>query len=74
VDGETGLLVPPADVPALAAAIRSLAADPQARARMGAAGRARVVAEFGEAAVAEQTLALIGRALAGHAGQGEEGC
>jgi glycosyltransferase involved in cell wall biosynthesis len=74
VDGETGLLVPPADVPALAAAIRSLAADPQARARMGAAGRARVVAEFGEAAVAEQTLALMGRALAGHAGQGEEGC
>jgi glycosyltransferase involved in cell wall biosynthesis len=74
VNGETGLLVPSGDVPALAAAIRRLAADPQARARMGAASRARVIAEFGEATVAEQTLALIGRALAGHARRGKERC
>jgi glycosyltransferase involved in cell wall biosynthesis len=74
VDGETGLLVPPGDVPALVAAIRRLAADSQARARMGATGRARVVAEFGEETVAEQTLALIGRAMAGHARQGKERC
>jgi hypothetical protein len=31
---------------------------------MGAAGRARAVAEFAEARVAEQTLALLGSALA----------
>jgi glycosyltransferase involved in cell wall biosynthesis len=35
--GENGLLVPPGDVDALAAAIQTLAADPAAAARMGAA-------------------------------------
>lgn len=39
-DGETGLVVPPNDPPALAAAIRRLLADPQLRARLGRAGRA----------------------------------
>ena len=60
------------------AAIRDLAADTQVRARMGAAGRARVVAEFSEATVAEQTLALIRRALVDGAprekGQGKGRC
>lgn len=37
LDGETGLLVPPEDVPALAAAMDELAADGARRARMGAA-------------------------------------
>ena len=59
VPGETGLLVPAHDVPALAKAIAALAGDAELRVRLGAAGRARVVAEFGEGAVAEQTLALI---------------
>jgi glycosyltransferase involved in cell wall biosynthesis len=65
VDGETGLLVPPGDVAALAAAIRTLAGDPALRRRMGAAGRARVMREFAEERVAEQTLALLRSALAG---------
>jgi glycosyltransferase involved in cell wall biosynthesis len=39
VDGKTGLLVPPDDAPALSAALRSLADDPELRARMGRAGR-----------------------------------
>ncbi len=45
-DGATGLLVPPGDAPALAAAIASLAADPAKRAAMGAAGKARFDSEF----------------------------
>jgi glycosyltransferase involved in cell wall biosynthesis len=40
-DGVTGLLVPPGDVVALRAAIERLLGDPDLRARLGAAGRAR---------------------------------
>jgi glycosyltransferase involved in cell wall biosynthesis len=39
--GETGLLVPPGDVDALATALDRLAADPDLRARLGAGARAR---------------------------------
>jgi len=38
-DGETGLVVPPGDPPALAAAIRRLLADATLRRRLGGAGR-----------------------------------
>lgn len=41
VDGETGLLVPAGDVPALAAALQRLAEDPHLARRLGAAGRDR---------------------------------
>lgn len=40
--GVTGLLVPPRDPAALAAALESLLADPARRCRMGAAGRERI--------------------------------
>ena len=56
--GETGLLVPPHDVEALAAAIAALAADPLQRARMGRAGRERVERHFADGIVADATLAL----------------
>ena len=46
VHGVTGLLVPPADPAALAGAIQSLLADPEASRRLGLAGRARVAREF----------------------------
>ena len=46
-DGVHGRLVPPADPPALAAAIVTLAEDPDGRARMADAARARLIAEFG---------------------------
>lgn len=44
--GQDGLLAPFGDVPALAAAIRQLAFDPERAARLGAAGRERVLQEF----------------------------
>jgi glycosyltransferase involved in cell wall biosynthesis len=45
-DGETGLLVPPRDPAALAAAIVALLSDPARRAAMSAAARARVETLF----------------------------
>lgn len=46
-DRETGVLVPPDDVPAAADALAGLIADPARRARLGAAGAARVRRDFG---------------------------
>ncbi|MEP6637465.1 MAG: glycosyltransferase, partial [Acidobacteriota bacterium] len=43
---ETGLLVPPQDVPALAAAIARLIRDHTLRASLGRAGRSRIEKEF----------------------------
>ena len=60
VHGQTGLLVPPADAGALAAALARLARDPALRARLGAAGRTRVVAGYTAAKMAEGTLACYG--------------
>ncbi|MEZ5893680.1 MAG: glycosyltransferase [Parvularculaceae bacterium] len=48
-DGETGLLVPPGDAGALAAAIRRLAADPALAARLGAAAKTYAAAHCSEA-------------------------
>jgi glycosyltransferase involved in cell wall biosynthesis len=46
VDGETGVLVPPRDAAALAAAIIGLVENPNRARAMGAAGRQRVAAVF----------------------------
>jgi glycosyltransferase involved in cell wall biosynthesis len=61
--GETGLLVPPHDIDALAEAIAKLAADPLLRARMGRAGRALIEQHFTDAIVARETLVLYRAAL-----------
>jgi glycosyltransferase involved in cell wall biosynthesis len=45
-DGETGLIVPPADPVRLAAACREILTDPERAAKMGAAGRVRAEAMF----------------------------
>jgi len=57
-DGETGVLVPPADAPALADAIERLLADGQRRRAMGAAGIARIGREFSWRACAQRTAAV----------------
>lgn len=46
VPGETGLLVPPGDVSALASALMQLSGDANQRQRMGEAGRARALALY----------------------------
>jgi glycosyltransferase involved in cell wall biosynthesis len=46
LDGQTGLLVPPGDVNALAAAMARLLSEPELRARMGQAGRRFVLEHY----------------------------
>jgi glycosyltransferase involved in cell wall biosynthesis len=62
-DGETGILVPPGDVPALGAALRRLLADADLRRRMGEAGRARVQERFTWDVVSDATLEAYRDAL-----------
>ncbi len=45
-DGETGLLVPPGDPAAVAAALRELVSAPEQRREMGERGRAKALAEW----------------------------
>jgi starch synthase len=72
-DGRTGLLVPydQDDVAAfeagLAARIAELLADPQRARAMGAAGRERVLTEFGWPAIAQQTVEVYSAVLSGRA-------
>jgi glycosyltransferase involved in cell wall biosynthesis len=64
-DGVEGLLVSPRDPAALAHAIGVLAADTSLRARLGAAGVARVAAEFTIERYVHRMLAVYDRALVG---------
>ncbi len=64
VDGENGLLVPPRDVAALAAALHRLLGDPGLRVRLGAAARRRVVAHFSTEARLDRLDALYREVLA----------
>jgi glycogen(starch) synthase len=63
VDGETGYLVPPRDVPALRAALERLLGDADLRRRLGAAGRERARTVFSWPAATEATLAAYAEAL-----------
>jgi glycosyltransferase involved in cell wall biosynthesis len=61
-DGETGLLVPPDDPGALAAAVNRVLADPSG---FGERGRIRARSEFSVAKMADHTLAVYETALSG---------
>ena len=65
VDDETGLLVPPRDVPALRAALERLLGDADLRLRMGQAGRERIREHFTWPAVTDRTIQAYEDALAG---------
>jgi sugar transferase (PEP-CTERM/EpsH1 system associated) len=62
--GRTGLIVPPADVGAMTAALLELARDRRRAADLGHAGRAEVERRFGIAAMVEAYAALYRRELA----------
>ncbi|MFI5755569.1 glycosyltransferase family 4 protein [Streptomyces sp. NPDC051569] len=63
-DGVSCLAVPPGDAGALAAALGWLAGDPELRARLGTAGRARVLSRFTWAKAAQGTAELYRAAIA----------
>jgi len=63
--GRTGVLVTPDDPEALVSAIRDLLDDPATRARLGAAGRARVLERFTWQATARGTAACYDAILTG---------
>ncbi len=65
-DGECADLVTPGDVGELTAALAALLDDPERRARMGAAGRRRVLDKFSWHAVALATAAAYERAIDAH--------
>jgi glycosyltransferase involved in cell wall biosynthesis len=64
VDGESGLLVPPDDAAALAAAVGGLLVDPGARSRLGEAAWARLTARFSLDGFARDMFAAFDDAVA----------
>ena len=70
-DGETGLLVPPADVPALAAAITQLLQTPVLGARLGRAARQVIEDRFSIARMAMSTQLLYRELLTRQARRAE---
>ncbi|HIJ64524.1 MAG TPA: glycosyltransferase family 4 protein [Candidatus Hydrogenedentes bacterium] len=65
-DGEEGFVVPTATVRPLAEALRKLVRDPALRARMGSAGRRRVIRDFTIQIFAAKTLDAYRQARAIH--------
>jgi len=68
-EGEDGFLVEPGDVDALAERLARLAADPELRERLGAAGRARVIPRYSVERLVDD-IDLLYRSLLASAGAG----
>ena len=69
-DGISGLLVPPHDPPAVAAAVRRILSDPELTARLAAAAREQVVRGFSTAIRLDRIEELYSRLIAGRARAG----
>lgn len=64
-DGKTGLLVPPGDAEALAAALARLLGDKALARGMGEAGRQKAVALFGSNVIAQKMVAFYNAVICG---------
>jgi glycosyltransferase involved in cell wall biosynthesis len=71
-DGETGVLVPPQDPPALAAAVVQLLADPARRVSLGERARSHVRAHFSLAAQTDAVMNLYDAMLAGRSARSSD--
>ncbi len=69
LDQQTGITVPPADSPALAAALNRLLDDAGLRKTLGLAAQLRAQTEFGSKIMASRTLALYAAAMASAPGR-----
>jgi len=65
VDGKTGFLTPPQDVPALANAIIRLVMSPERRSEMGRSGRQRLIERFSHIAMAREFVEVYKMLLGG---------
>jgi len=72
LDGQTGVLVPMGDVPAMADAILSLLDDPAAARRLGRMGRRRAGEHFTTDLTARRVEAVYGRLLGRPAAKGSQ--
>jgi glycosyltransferase involved in cell wall biosynthesis len=68
--GEGAVVVPPGDPPALARAVRALAADPARAAALGVAARARAEREFDREALAARYADVLAAVVAAGKGRG----
>ena len=66
LDGETGLLVPPDDVAALAAALERIVSDAHLRRNLGRAARLRVAEHFDAGRMAQRVLEVYENVERGH--------
>jgi L-malate glycosyltransferase len=64
IEGETGFVIGPRDVPALADRLNRLASAPELRTRLGAAGRQRALDVFGREPIVDRLEAVLREAAA----------